>query len=278
MSESRTYQTEAVILKKTKLREADLILTMYTPEFGKIQGVAKGVRKTKSRMAGHLELLTHSQISLTRGRNLDTITASQTVNSFMPLKSDLWLSSCALYCTELVNQFAEENLEDERVFRLLLETLKQLCDAPNKELVLHYYELHLLIEVGYGPQLRECVICHAPLTPVVNYFCAPVGGMVCPNCAAAQIGVHPLSINAQKVLRFFQDAGWEKANHLKIDADLCHEIERVMNIYLEYLLERNVKSADWLRSLREMRLKPVAVPPPRPLSSAPPATPTETIP
>ncbi len=260
MPQPRTYQTEAIILKKTKLREADHILTLYTPGYGKVQAVARGVRRPKSRLAGHLELLTHSQVSLSRGRNLDTVTASQTIHAFLPLKSDLWLSSCGLYATELVNQFAEENLEDERVFRLLLETLQQLCEAPNKELVLHYFELHLLIEVGYGPQLRECVSCHAALTPVVNAFCPPAGGMLCPACAATQPAAHPLSVNAQKVLRFFQDADWEKANHLKIDAGLSHEIEKVMNVYIEWLLERNVKSAAWLRSLREQRLKPPSQP------------------
>ncbi|GAH83573.1 unnamed protein product [marine sediment metagenome] len=66
MSRPRTYQTEAIIIKKTKLREADIIFTLYTPHLGKIQAFAKSVRKTRSKMAGHLELLTHSQISLAR--------------------------------------------------------------------------------------------------------------------------------------------------------------------------------------------------------------------
>ena len=96
MSKPRNYQTEAIIIKKTKLGEADRILTLYTPHLGKIQAVAKGVRRPRSKLAGHLELLTHSQVSLARGRNLETITGSQTINSFLPLKSDLWLISCGL--------------------------------------------------------------------------------------------------------------------------------------------------------------------------------------
>ena len=79
MPKPRNYQTEAIIIKKTKLGEADRILTLYTPHLGKIQGVARGVRRPRSKLAGHLELLTHSQVSLARGRNLDTITGSQTI-------------------------------------------------------------------------------------------------------------------------------------------------------------------------------------------------------
>src|SRR5512136_3128624 len=102
MPKPRTYQTEAVIIKKTKLGEADRVLTLCTPDLGKIQAVAKGVRRPRSKLAGHLELLTHSLVSLARGRNLDTIIGSQTINSFLPLKTDLSLASRALYVTELV--------------------------------------------------------------------------------------------------------------------------------------------------------------------------------
>ena len=120
MTRPRDYQTEAIIIKKTKLGEADRILTLYTPGLGKIQAVAKGVRRPKSKLSGHLELLTHSQVTLARGHNLDTVTGSQTINSFMPLKTDLWLTSYALYITELVNQFTAEHVADERLFRALV--------------------------------------------------------------------------------------------------------------------------------------------------------------
>src|SRR4030042_4724756 len=100
MPSPRNYQTEAIIIKKAKLGEADSILTLYTPDLGKIQGFAKSLRKPRSKMAGHLELLTHSLVSLARGRNLDTITGSQTISSFIQLKNDLWLTSCGLYVAE----------------------------------------------------------------------------------------------------------------------------------------------------------------------------------
>ncbi|MDD5191431.1 MAG: DNA repair protein RecO, partial [Dehalococcoidales bacterium] len=69
MSTPREYRTSGVIIRKTKLGEADRILTIYTPDLGKMDAVAKGVRRPKSKMAGHLELLTYSQINLARGRN-----------------------------------------------------------------------------------------------------------------------------------------------------------------------------------------------------------------
>jgi len=251
MSKPRNYQTEAIIIKKIKLGEADRIITLYTPHLGKIRAVAKGVRRPRSKLAGHLELLTHSLVSLARGRNLDTITGSQTINSFLPLKSDLWLTSYALYATEIVDQFTADDIENYPLFQLLLDIMFRLCQAGDKELVLRYFELHLLNAVGYRPQLQQCVSCHTALTPVTNSFCSSAGGMLCPGCSQSQPLTYPLSVNALKVLRFLQNSDYNTASKLKMNPELSHELEGVMRDYLKYLLEREVKSAIWLDTLKE---------------------------
>jgi len=251
MSRPRNYQTEAIIIKKTRLREADSILTLYTPHLGKTQGVAKGVRRTRAKLAGHLELLTHSMVSLARGRNLDTITGSQTINSFLPLKSNLWLTSYGLYLTELVNQFTVDHIKNRPLFQLLLDTMHILCQPVNKELTLRYFEIHLLNEVGYRPQLQQCVLCHSPLRPVTNSFCPGAGGILCPDCTHTQSLTYPLSVNALKVLRLLQDSDYQTISRLKVKPGLSQELEIIMRNYLKYLLERDVKSVAWLDTLRE---------------------------
>ena len=251
MTRPRNYQTEAVIIKKTRLGEADSILTLYTPYLGKIQGFAKSLRRPRSKMAGHLELLTHSKVSLARGRNLDTITGGQTITAFLPLKSDLWLTSYGLYVIELVNQFTPDHIESPALFRLLLDTMHNLCQQEtNNESTLRYFELHLLHEVGYRPQLQHCVTCKSTLQPVTNYFSPTAGGALCPNCGPQQVLSHALTTNALKVLRFFQENDYDTINRLKIDQELLEELEAIMRGYIKYLLERDVKSIDWLDTLR----------------------------
>ena len=251
MPRPRNYQTEAIIIKKTKLGEADRILTLYTPNLGKIQAVAKGVRRPRSKMAGHLELLTHSLVSLARGRNLDTVTGSQTIDGFLPLKSDLKLTSYALYAVELVEQFTADHDENQPLFELLLKTLHQLCQETDHELTLRYFELHLLDLVGYRPQLRQCVACHKPLAPVTNLFSPQAGGVLCPACQQAQPLAHSLSVDALKVLRWLQSNDLSNASRLKITPALSRELELVIRGYLRYLLEREVKSTTWLDTLRK---------------------------
>ncbi len=251
MPEPRNYQTEAIVIKKIKLAEADRILTLYTPDYGKIEAVAKGVRRPKSKMAGHLELLTHSQIRLAHGRNLDTIIGSQTIDSFMSLKNDLWLTSLGLYTTELVNQFTVAHIANPRLFQLLLETLRHLSQADNTELVLRYFELQMLDLVGYRPQLQECISCRMELQPVVNAFCSSAGGILCPNCKYEHPASFSISVDALKVLRLFQRSTFEVVSRLKINSELSQELKAAMASYIRYLLEREIKSATWMDTLRD---------------------------
>jgi DNA repair protein RecO (recombination protein O) len=253
MTKPRNYQTEAIIIKKTKLGEADRILTLYTPHLGKIQAVAKGVRRPRSKLSGHLELLTYSLVSLARGKNLDTIIGSQTINSFLPIKSDLELTSYALYAIELVNQFTTDNVEDYPIFKLMFEAMEQLSQSSDKELLMRYFELHLLERAGYRPRLQQCVSCHHPLKPITNYFCPGAGGTLCPNCSQDQYFSYPLSVNGLKILRLIQDSDYSIVNRLKINPSLSDELEGITRNYIKYLLEREIKSAAWLDILRQQR-------------------------
>jgi DNA repair protein RecO (recombination protein O) len=251
LPESREYQTEAIIIKKIKLGEADRILTLYTSDYGKIEAVAKGVRRPKSKMAGHLELLTHSQLRLARGRNLDTIIGTQTIDSFMPLKNDIWLTSYGLYASELINQFTVSHASNPPLFQLFLETLLRLSEAGNSELTLRYFELHLFDKSGYRPQLQECVSCRIELKPEINAFCSSSGGMICPNCRYEHPDSFSISVDALKVLRLFQRSSFDVVNRLKINPELSQELKGILGNYIRYLLEREVKSATWLDNLRD---------------------------
>jgi DNA repair protein RecO (recombination protein O) len=263
MAKAGSYQTEAIIIKKTKLGEADRILTFYTPDMGKVQGVAKGVRKPKSKLSGHLELLTHSMVLLTRGRgNLDTITGSQTIDGFYPLKSDLDLGACALYATELVNQFGVDRQENQPLFSLILELMRELCrigpgsngtgvDRSASDTLLRYFEVHLLQRVGYRPQLRECVACRQalPLT-ATHYFSVSAGGVVCLHCRSRLSFTYPVSPSALQAFQALQEGDWSSTGQINLDPHTRRELEMLLRNYLRYILDRDIRSVAWLDLLK----------------------------
>ena len=96
-SRDRLYRTEAVILRRHDFGEADKLLTIYTPAFGKLRVLAKGVRKTTSRKAGHVELFTHSRLLIAKGKTLDIVTQAETISAFLPIRVELALTSYAYY-------------------------------------------------------------------------------------------------------------------------------------------------------------------------------------
>lgn len=250
MTKPRVYKTEAIVLKRTNLGEADSIITLYTPNLGKIKAVAKGARRPKSKLGGHLDLLTQSSLLLAQGQNLDIITQSQTIEVFVPLRNNLERASCAIYLAELVDQFNPEHVENYPVYKLLQNTLLWLCEARNKELVLRYFELHLLSHVGYRPELYQCLGCRLTLTHKENFFSASGGGVLCPNCATKEPLVCSISIDALKVMRFLLDNEYVSASKLRMNRVLSEELEQLAREYIRYILEKEVKSLNFLDRLR----------------------------
>jgi DNA repair protein RecO (recombination protein O) len=259
----RSYQTQGIVLRQTKLGELDKIVTIYTPEFGKLRAVAKGACRPKSKLGGNVEPLTHSLMLLAKGRNLDIVTQSQTINGFLALKSDLWRMACGLYMLELIDAFTVEGGENRPLFDLLLEILNQLSQPESNDIALRYFELHLLHHLGYRPQLHRCVNCDSSLKPTVNFFSPGQGGIVCPRCSSEEIHRYDqseaspvkcsfsLSVAALKVLRLWQSCDYATARRVRVKPELSRELERVLHEYITYILQRELKSLAWLKELRE---------------------------
>ncbi len=158
MRRVRVYTTEAIVLKRQNLGEADRIVTLYTPDEGKLRAVAKGVRRPASRLAGHLELFSLSLVQLARGRELDVLTQAETRAAFRNVREDLARTSQAYYALELVDRFTPDRLEHGAVFHLLRELLETLDGPAPSPLALHHFTLHALAALGYRPQLAQCVL------------------------------------------------------------------------------------------------------------------------
>ncbi len=270
MNRERLYRTEAIILKRSNLGEADRLLTLYTPYQGKYRVIAKGVRKPTSRKAGHLELLSHSKLLLARGRSLDIVTQAETVNAFPKLRTDLTKTSRAYYIMELIDRFTGEGIENYPLFELLLQVLTGLNDESDIELTTRFYELHLLGLVGYQPQLFRCVSCNEAIRPGNNQFSVSEGGVVCPRCSERfiELSAQPISVNSLKVLRYLQIHTLQESYHLPLTLEIQKDLERTMLKYITYHLERSLKSIEFIRRLRQ----PVQ---PSPVHSLPEVSPAE---
>jgi len=135
LRETHSYRTQAIVLGHIEYGEADRIIKLFTAEKGKITAIAKGVRKIRSRKAGHLEPFTRTNLFLAKGRNLDIITQAETLDSFIGLREDLQRLALASYVVEVVDRFTYEEGQNIGIFRLLANTLSRLETHPNVETV-----------------------------------------------------------------------------------------------------------------------------------------------
>lgn len=244
----RVYRSEAVIIRRSDFGEADRLLTLITPT-GKRRVVAKGARKTTSRLAGHIELFTHAALLLAVGRNLDIVTQSTILHSFDTLRGDLRRIGAAYYAAELIDRLIEEDDENRPAFELLVATLAALNATNNVDLALRFYELRLLGFLGYRPQLYHCAVCQETLTEETNRFSSVAGGALCQRCASTDRGAVPMSLNAFKLLRFLQAQPLEAIERLTISSGTREEVEKLLRAYIRRILERDLKSITFLEEI-----------------------------
>ncbi|MBI4334283.1 MAG: DNA repair protein RecO [Chloroflexi bacterium] len=248
----RIYKTEAIVIQQKEIGEADRLLSLYTPSFGKLKVVAKGVRRTKSKMGGHLEVLNQCTVLLARGQSLDNVSQAQLLEPFLPLRDDLWRLSCGLYVAEMIERFAAERQANMDLYQLLQQTLHRIAAARKGDLVLRFFEMRFLDIMGYRPQLDRCVRCEEAIKAAPLAFSHASGGLVCAGCQGSLPAgqLKPVSVNAVKSLRFMQDNPFETAVRLNLNGELASELEYLLRSFLFYVLENQIRSTEWLDRLR----------------------------
>lgn len=277
----RVYRTQAVVLSRRDYGEADRILTIFTPDLGKQEWIGKGIRKTTSRKAGHLELFTHATLMVAKARTWDIVTEAATLESFPHLRTNLDAIGYTSCICELVSHFTEKDDENLPLWDLLLLTLRalntvyqtapvsfsagqaalgqatstqtseRLPSSPvEPQLLLCWFELHLLGVTGFQPQLFHCLACNEALTAVTNFLSLEDGGVFCPRCGSGQDNVEPLEADVLKILRHLQRSGWSEVQSLRVRPFILHATETILYRYLITVLERQLKSVTFLRKLQ----------------------------
>ncbi|GAB4457973.1 MAG: DNA repair protein RecO [Armatimonadaceae bacterium] len=247
------YKANAIVLRRIPLGETDKILTLFTREGGKFNVVAKGARKTTSKLSGATEPLIVLRGLLAEGMNLDVLTQCEITDSFPGLRGDFGLFLRATYACELLDRLTEERDTSPEAFDLLVATLHLLETARDPDAPLHAYELKLMTQAGYEPLLDMCARCEEPLpepSDVAAY--SPVrGGVLCAGCAQ-QTAEEPLPLSPESA-RWMYFLAYESKPHKVAEACLPpaveEELRRALRAHLRYRLERDVRSTAFLDAL-----------------------------
>lgn len=251
---SRSIKTQAVVLRRVEYGEADLVLTLFTPHHGKLNAIAKGVRRPTSKLAGHVELYHLSEMLLSRGRDLHIVSQVSLINPFLPLGQDLEHIGYASHFAELIDRFTLDNEENRAAFHMFVRALGWLCaEDTDLKLAARYFELKLLVVMGYTPSLFVCAMSGNTLTPRNHFYSATDGGVVSYDYGKDYGHMIPLPLPVFKILRHFSRHQWEEIRNLQISPHHHAILERVLQSTIAYLMERNLQSIDFLKRIATLQ-------------------------
>ncbi len=182
-------RTQAIVLRTRVHGESDKIVTFLTRDWGKVTGIAKGAKRSRRRFVNVLELFTHVALRFrpSRSDGLAFILGCDWIQTFRSPGQDLQKFACANYMAELADVMVAGREAGQETYLLLLHSLSALEDHPAlPALFLPAFELRLLIDVGYAPNMTDCQLCGTALTPDDHTlaFSPSLSGLVCSQCTA----------------------------------------------------------------------------------------------
>jgi DNA repair protein RecO (recombination protein O) len=153
------YRTQGLILKKSDLREADRLFTIYTKDFGKLEILGKAIRKIKSKLRGGANLFYLSEIEFIQGKTHKTLTDVMLIDNFKNIRGDLGRLRIAYRVTETLDDMTPKEESDRSVWRLLIEVFTKLNSLKKIEIIYYYFFWNLVSVLGYLPELQKDSLC-----------------------------------------------------------------------------------------------------------------------
>ena len=247
----RRYTTDAIVLSRFDLGEADRVMTLITPGIGKLKAIAKGIRRPTSRIGGSLEPFAELQVALARGRTFDVVTQVSVGHAWLNLRDDLESAATAWYLAELADRSLEERHAAEPLYALLRRAYELLDAGMAPGRVARWYEMHLLDELGVRPEVDRCVECDRVLEADGRFrWVPPLGGVLCERCPGPPHDRAGLSLEALKLLKAYQRLDVAALAALRIQPVVERETEAALREFTRQALERDARSLAFLDEIR----------------------------
>ncbi|NQT22549.1 MAG: DNA repair protein RecO [Candidatus Omnitrophica bacterium] len=244
-------KTDAILLKKTQLRETSLIIDFFTEESGKIKGVLKGVRCPEPQFGALYEVFTLDRIVFYEKKNKDLFIISQCelIDFFPELRESLEKLGYASYFTELIDLAVESGEKNKAIFKLLLDSLRILSEPGSAKRLTRVFEIKLLKELGLMPGLKSCVSCGKEVATGKAGFSIIGGGILCRDCFKSDPKVRPILAGTLNFIEHVSVTPMDKISRIKVSTDVGRELERVMADFLSFHINRKFKSIEFLQEV-----------------------------
>lgn len=232
----------AIVLRKKEVGETDRLYTLYTESAGKLQLVAKGVRKPEAKLAGQLETLMQGLVIVVKGRGAGKIAGAVAEKNFIHLRGDFDILKRVLEAVSIFERLVGWEEKDEVLFRLLdtyLRVSNELAKEQKREKVLLVTEgflFQLFAHLGYEIETSTCVVSGKKLTRGEKHFFSPsAGGMLHHEHAHQTHGALPISESVIKIIRLFLQNKLETLPKVTITETDLREVRQVATRFYQWI-------------------------------------------
>ncbi len=246
-------KTEGILLRRQDLRETSLILTFYTRDFGKIKGIVRGVRGPRGTCGGaNMEIFVLDEIVFYERRKSDIFTISQCdlVEFFAPVRGSLEKLAYAAYLAELMDSVTALGDRSREAFDLLLNSLILLAGDSSAKRVARIFEIKLLHLLGLMPKLESCTGCGGTVDGSAR-FSFRNGGLICKKCLQSDRDARPILQGTVKFIEHIRSLPFERVARIKVASEVGHELERILRKFLDFHIERRLKTVEFLKSIEK---------------------------
>ncbi|MGR3309720.1 MAG: DNA repair protein RecO [Candidatus Brocadiales bacterium] len=240
-------KTLAITLKRNDYSDTSQIVSFYTLDYGRIQTFAKGSKRYKKKFTGVLDLLTYNEIVFIKKESakLYTLTEWELIDNFAGLRENLDKFYSASYVVELVGEFTEENDINDELFKLLLNTLREISRSASVSEIFVYllaFEMRLLKLAGYMPEMSHCVNCEAEIQ-FKNYvsFSAREGGVLCERCQNQNQGRIRVLPGTVTTASYLANCDFQRVERFRIQPSLYADIRRMLKYYISFILNKELR-------------------------------------
>lgn len=238
---------EGIVLRTNDYGETNKIVTMLSREKGKMAAVARGAKKTKSRLSGVTQPFTHGYFLVQGGRGLGTMQQGEPLDSMRHIREDLLKTAHAAYIVELIDRTTEDGEGGAFLFELLRKSLAAVNEGMDAAIITNIVEMKMLQRLGIRPELSACTVCGE--TEGIFGFSIRENGVICHRCFQADPHYLPLSSAAIRLLRLFYFFDLDRLGSIQVKDATKKELRTAISMYYDEYSGLFLKSRRFLEQM-----------------------------
>lgn len=242
------FNDEAFIITHSEWKETSLIVRCFTREHGKLNFMAKGVRRLKSRIGSPLDSFSHVKIIyyLKQGGDLSSLKEAYTLDHFPSIRTDLKRFAAVSFFFEMLDIALAPHERHSDIFKLTADFLNSINDRDWTEGFLPSYFLRLSARLGFAPRLDKCQVCGTSNN--LTHFDQNAGQCVCLSCRKDSEMTIALPERLWKEMTGSLAGERNEMDRIFLPQEALHDFFHFMRQFLEYHFEKRIKSGDFLLS------------------------------